>query len=167
MDYSNSPGCRHPFNVYTVHYLSQYTDALFDENQMQQGWNVQHTSNQLACSSNIPVHKSRLCLNVQFGAAGLSKRRLAADAAVWHEELDAEIDEELADNFEQDREEARRQGLRLAVVETSEEDALPLNPATDGPQGVQRALQATARRTAQRQLLSQQWIKFAQEHSTG
>ena len=101
-------------------------------------------------------------------AAGVSKRKQQRAAAAWIAELDAEIDAELQDDAEREHEHMRALGLRLAVVEASEDDeAAQQGGAQGGPQGIKRVLQATALRFQQRQLISDQWVKYAEDVRAG
>lgn len=100
---------------------------------------------------------------IRWAAAGVSQRKLEAAAALWRAELDAEIDEELQDEAERERAQARRLGLRLAVAGGPEDEEVQHGAPTDEATRVQRAIQATMQRAKQRQLLSKQWIKFAQD----
>ena len=96
------------------------------------------------------------------GAADASKRKLQSAAAAWNAELDAEIDAELQDDAEREREHVRSLGLRLAVVEGEEDEGAQEGGGGD-PRGVERVFQATALRMKQRQLIADQWIKYAED----
>jgi hypothetical protein len=106
-------------------------------------------------------------------AAGVAKRKLAAASknSEWIAELEAEIDEELREDNERERERNRSQGPRLAVVGSSEalqeDEQLLQGSSVDGASGLRRAIQVSAMRAKQRQMISTQWIKFVQDVQAG
>jgi hypothetical protein len=119
------------------------------------------------------IHEwGRLRMNL-LTAAGVGKRKLAAASknTEWLAELEAEIDEELREDNERERERNRSQGPRLAVVGSSEalqeDEELLQGSSADGASGLRRAIQVSAMRAKQRQMISTQWIKFVQDVQAG
>lgn len=98
-------------------------------------------------------------------AAGVSKRKLDTAAAEFHAALETEIDAELQAEADRERAHIRSLGLRLAVVDDPEDEEARQGSrgVSRGEGGIERVMQATARRLKQRQLVSKEWIKFAED----